>query len=166
MVPACWPVLGRRLSRYESFPIDGEFRSRCQVRQIFDRAALVDSGIGEIVDSGRARPGWLSRRRGQDEETKIHAGGRVWHRTGDAGYFDRQGRLWLLGRCAAKVTDRDGTLYPLAVEAAASDVPGVQRSAFVAHHGRRILVAEAAPAFEARDLPDILIAPARMGADH
>jgi acyl-CoA synthetase (AMP-forming)/AMP-acid ligase II len=106
-----------------------------------DREALVDGGIGEIVVSGAHVLGGYLDGAG-DEETKIHAGGRIWHRTGDAGYFDRQGRLWLLGRCAAKVTDHDGTLYPLAVECAASDVPGLRRSAFVRHQGRRVLVAE------------------------
>ena len=106
-----------------------------------DREALVDGGIGEIVVSGAHVLGGYLDGAG-DEETKIHAGGRVWHRTGDAGYFDRQGRLWLLGRCAAKVSDRDGILYPFAVECAASDVPGLRRSAFVRHQGRRVLVAE------------------------
>ncbi len=77
-----------------------------------------------------------------DEETKIRVGDRVWHRTGDAGYFDARGRLWLLGRCAAKVSDDDGVLYPFAVECAASEVAGVRRSAFVSHRGRRVLVVE------------------------
>ena len=120
-----------------------------------DREALVDGGIGEIVVSGAHVLGGYLDGAG-DEETKIHAGGRVWHRTGDAGYFDRQRRLWLLGRCAARVTDRDGTLYPLAVEAAASDVPGVHRSAFVAYNGRRVLVTEAAATVEAGSLRDVL----------
>ena len=106
-----------------------------------DREALVDGGIGEIVVSGAHVLGGYLDGAG-DEETKIHAVGRVWHRTGDAGYFDRQGRLWLLGRCAAKVSDRDGILYPFAVECAASDVPGLRRSAFAQHQGRRVLVAE------------------------
>jgi acyl-CoA synthetase (AMP-forming)/AMP-acid ligase II len=62
-----------------------------------------------------------------DEETKIHVGGKVWHRTGDAGWIDKQGCLWLLGRCSAKlppslVTPPElpaGALdYPFAVEAA------------------------------------------------
>ena len=45
-----------------------------------------------------------------DEETKITVGEHVWHRTGDAGYLDAQGRLWLLGRCSAKANDNDGVL--------------------------------------------------------
>lgn len=80
-----------------------------------------------------------------DDETKLEVDGRVWHRTGDAGYLDREGRLWLLGRCSAKVTDSDGVVYPFTVETAASDVPGVARTAFLTHGGKRVLVVEAQP---------------------
>jgi acyl-CoA synthetase (AMP-forming)/AMP-acid ligase II len=66
----------------------------------------------------------------------------VWHRTGDAGYVDAAGRLWLLGRCAAKVHDTRGTLYPFAVECAASAHPAVHRSALVVRGGRRALAVE------------------------
>jgi acyl-CoA synthetase (AMP-forming)/AMP-acid ligase II len=97
---------------------------------------------GEIVVSGEhVLTSYLD---GQgDEETKIKVDGRIWHRTGDAGYLDGQRRLWLLGRSAAKVCDAGGVLYPFAVECAASGIPGVRRSAFVLHHNRRLLVVEA-----------------------
>jgi olefin beta-lactone synthetase len=100
-----------------------------------------DSPAGEIAVSGDHVLGSYLDRVG-DEETKVADGDRVWHRTGDAGYLDRRGRLWLLGRCAERVSDDMGELYPFAVEAAASDVPGVARSAFVRHRGRRLLVVE------------------------
>lgn len=96
---------------------------------------------GEIVVAGEhVLTGYLDGY--GDEETKIKVGGRVWHRTGDAGYLDSKGRLWLLGRCAAKAVDGARTLYPFAVESAASDVPGVTRTAFVLHRQQRILAAE------------------------
>jgi acyl-CoA synthetase (AMP-forming)/AMP-acid ligase II len=108
-----------------------------------DRAALGFDAAGEIVVAGdHVLRGYLDG--AGDDETKICAGDRVWHRTGDAGYLDAAGRLWLLGRCAARVEDADGVLYPFAVECAASDVPGVARSAFVSHRGRRLLVVEPA----------------------
>jgi olefin beta-lactone synthetase len=62
----------------------------------------------------------------QDCETKLRdADGTLWHRTGDAGYLDRAGRLWLLGR----VKDRAGAHWPFAIETAARRWPGVQRAA-------------------------------------
>ena len=107
----------------------------------FARETLPHSTTGEIVVSGdHVLPGYLDGR--GDAETKIRVGGQVWHRTGDAGYLDASGRLWLLGRCAAKVDDDRGRVYPFAVECAASDVEGLRRSAFAGHGGARALVVE------------------------
>jgi acyl-CoA synthetase (AMP-forming)/AMP-acid ligase II len=99
---------------------------------------------GEIVVSGdHVIPGYL---RGLgDEETKFRVDGGVWHRTGDAGYLDTQGRLWLLGRCVARIQDAHGDLYPFAAETAVYQDPGVRRVALVAHRGRRILAVEFYP---------------------
>jgi len=106
-----------------------------------ERESIGPDHVGEIIVSGEhVLPGYLD---GQgDEETKIRVDGAVWHRTGDAGYLDGSGRLWLLGRCAAKATDAAGVLYPFAVECAAGEVAGVGRTAFVMHRGARVLAAE------------------------
>jgi acyl-CoA synthetase (AMP-forming)/AMP-acid ligase II len=77
-----------------------------------------------------------------DAETKFRVDGRVWHRTGDAGYWDERGRLWLLGRCAAVIKDARGELYPFTVECALSHIAGVRRSAVVARSGHRVLAVE------------------------
>jgi acyl-CoA synthetase (AMP-forming)/AMP-acid ligase II len=96
---------------------------------------------GEIVVTGEhVLTGYLHGR--GDEETKFKVDGQVWHRTGDVGYVDTEGRLWLLGRCAAKINDAHGTLYPFAVECAASHHPHSRRAALVQHKGRRLLVVE------------------------
>ena len=106
-----------------------------------ERESVAGTAAGEIVVSGgHVLTGYLGGL--GDEETKIRVGDAVWHRTGDAGYLDDRGRLWLLGRCAAKVSDSKGVLYPFAVECAASGIAGVRRSAFVEHDGRRLLVVE------------------------
>jgi acyl-CoA synthetase (AMP-forming)/AMP-acid ligase II len=78
-----------------------------------------------------------------DEETKFRVDGAVWHRTGDAGRLDGRGRLWLLGRCTARIEDAHGTLYPFGVECVAMTFPAVRRAAVLAHGGRRLLVVEA-----------------------
>ncbi|PYR79839.1 MAG: AMP-dependent synthetase [Acidobacteria bacterium] len=119
-----------------------------------ERERLGPNRIGEIVVSGdHVLAGYLDG--AGDEETKIRVGARVWHRTGDAGRFDEHGRLWLLGRCAARVEDERGVVYPFAVECAASDIAGVRRTAFVLHQKRRVLVVElrhGAPAAAADEL--------------
>ena len=77
-----------------------------------------------------------------DEETKFSVDGVVWHRTGDVGYLDERGRLWLLGRADAVIEDSRGTLHPFAVECAAREVLGVRRVAAMAHDGKRLLILE------------------------
>jgi acyl-CoA synthetase (AMP-forming)/AMP-acid ligase II len=106
-----------------------------------ERESLGRDAVGEIVVAGdHVLSGYLDGV--GDEETKIRVGDRVWHRTGDAGYMDGRGCLWLLGRCSARVRDTDGELYPFAVECAASEIPGVRRSAFLQREGQRTLVVE------------------------
>lgn len=107
----------------------------------FDEAEMPEGQAGEIVVSGEhVLSGYLH---GQgDEETKFRVDGVTWHRTGDAGYMDGRGRLWLLGRCVARIQDEHGTLYPFAPEAAAYTDSNVRRAAFVAHRGKRVLAVE------------------------
>jgi acyl-CoA synthetase (AMP-forming)/AMP-acid ligase II len=107
----------------------------------FDVSCHADGESGEIVVSGgHVLPGYLHGR--GDAETKIRVDGTVWHRTGDAGYLDGHGRLWLLGRCAATIRDDRGTLYPFAVETAVYHDPAVRRAAAVAYRGKRVLAVE------------------------
>jgi acyl-CoA synthetase (AMP-forming)/AMP-acid ligase II len=96
---------------------------------------------GEIVVSGgHVLSGYLHGK--GDEETKFHVEGEVWHRTGDAGYLDAEGRLWLLGRCVARIRDAHGDLWPFAAETAVYQDPQVRRAAVVAYKGKRILAIE------------------------
>ncbi|HEX2099922.1 MAG TPA: AMP-binding protein [Candidatus Synoicihabitans sp.] len=78
-----------------------------------------------------------------DAETKFSVDGKIWHRTGDAGLLDERGRLWLLGRCAARIEDAHGVLYPFGVECVAMTYPTVRRAAVLSYAGRRLLVIEA-----------------------
>ena len=110
-----------------------------------DRWTVAPGEAGEIVVTGaHVVPGYLNGV--GDEETKFRVEGRVWHRTGDLGRTDDEGRLWLLGRASAVITDERGTLHPFAVECAARERLALRRVAVVAHRGRRVLVAESSPA--------------------
>lgn len=107
------------------------------------RVRIVDEEIqvaGEHVVQGYLDPA-------RDASTKVRdADGTVWHRTGDAGRFDAQGRLWLLGRVEGRV----GALRPFPVEAAARTWPGVRRAALVGVNDRAVLAVEG----DAAHLPD------------
>jgi acyl-CoA synthetase (AMP-forming)/AMP-acid ligase II len=106
---------------------------------------------GEIIVTGEhVLPGYLGGL--GDEETKFRVDGEVWHRTGDAGRIDAEGRLWLLGRCAARIDDAHGRLYAFGVECAAMAFAEVRRAAVLAYGGRRVLFLEAPSA--AGDLPE------------
>lgn len=111
----------------------------------FDATTQPAGVPGEIVvHGGHVLPGYVGGV--GDAETKIRVDGAIWHRTGDSGMLDERGRLWLLGRTAARIVDDRGTLYPFAVEAAARQVPGVARAALIGWKGRRLLLVEPDPA--------------------
>jgi acyl-CoA synthetase (AMP-forming)/AMP-acid ligase II len=95
---------------------------------------------GEIVVSGEHV--LTERLSNDDEPTTFFVAGAAWHRTGDAGFVDGRGRLWLLGRCAARIEDRHGVVYPLAAEAPFYQDPGVRRAALASRGGRRIVLVE------------------------
>ena len=96
---------------------------------------------GEILVAGaHVNSGYLDPAR--DAETKIPDGDRIWHRTGDAGRMDENGRLWLQGRHGAEVCG----LHPFSVEAAARTWPGVKAAALIGLQGKPLLVIEGNPA--------------------
>jgi len=107
----------------------------------FSGQCLAAGGVGEIVVSGEHVIQGYADSAG-DRTTKIRVHDTVWHRTGDAGYFDGSGRLWLVGRCAAALQDSRGTVYPFQVEYAVNAVRGIRRAALVEKDGDRVLVVE------------------------
>ena len=104
----------------------------------FNDMCLPAGQPGEIVVNGNhVLKGYLNGV--GDSETKFSVGDAIWHRTGDCGYIDERGRLWLMGRASAVIRDSRGTLYPFAVECAAMQMPQVQRAAVLGRNGSRIL---------------------------
>ena len=54
-----------------------------------------------------------------------------WHRTGDVGHFDAEGRLWIEGRLVHVVVTAEGPVTPVGIERRVEGVPGVSRAAVV-----------------------------------
>lgn len=56
---------------------------------------------------------------------------RLWHRIGDMGYLDHQGRLWFLGRASHAIKIADTYHFSIACEAIFNRHPQVKRSALI-----------------------------------
>ncbi|GAA2174808.1 alpha/beta fold hydrolase [Agrococcus versicolor] len=54
-----------------------------------------------------------------------------WHRTGDVGHLDAQGRLWVEGRLPHVLVTADGPVAPVGAEQDVERVPAVRRAAVV-----------------------------------
>ncbi len=132
--------------------------------------------VGEIVVHGvHVLTGYLDGV--GDAENKFSVVGQIWHRTGDLGAFDAQGRLWLLGRCSAAIHDSHGPAYPFAIETAARQFTEIIAAAFCQIDQERVLVIETkldqatastllAPLSRQFHLDRLIIAPVPMDGRH
>jgi acyl-CoA synthetase (AMP-forming)/AMP-acid ligase II len=95
--------------------------------------ALPPGQVGEIIVQGpQVTPAYYSRP-GATALAKIPdpATGSFYHRMGDVGYFDEQGRLWFCGRKSQRVETPAGTFFTIPCEAVFNTHPQVQRTALV-----------------------------------
>jgi acyl-CoA synthetase (AMP-forming)/AMP-acid ligase II len=107
----------------------------------FQTARAAAHVVGEIVVAGRhIIDGYIGGI--GNSESKIKVGCRIFHRTGDAGYLDSNGNLFLVGRASMKIDTPGGSVYPLAVEAAAMATGLVDSCAFLLVDNKRVLVAK------------------------
>lgn len=58
---------------------------------------------------------------------KIKDGSTVWHRMGDVGYLDAQGRFWFCGRKSHRVQTASGTMFTIPCEAIVNQHPAIYR---------------------------------------
>ncbi len=99
----------------------------------FSQTVELPIGItGEIVVHGPTSTDMYWDRDEQTRLAKIQdAENRTWHRMGDAGYFDEQGRLWYCGRKSQRVVNAESTLFADQIEAIFNVHPEVARTALV-----------------------------------
>ncbi len=107
----------------------------------FETLMQKNDSIGEIIVTGAHVVNRYLDSRSEEKEF-IHVGSTTWLRTGDAGRLDERDRLWLMGRCTARVRDGESSYYPLAVEPAISLISGIKRSAYLQANGKKVLVIE------------------------
>ncbi len=94
--------------------------------------ALAFDELGELIVSG---PNISPRYFGEPESTAKNKtydeDGVVWHRLGDVGVCDVQGRFWVAGRVGHRVRTVDGVLSPMHAETILDTHPAVLRSGLV-----------------------------------
>ncbi|TXH28083.1 MAG: hypothetical protein E6Q99_02870, partial [Elusimicrobia bacterium] len=114
-----------------------------------ERLGLPPGVIGEIVVKGPIVTAAYDRRERETALAKIREGDAVWHRMGDAGYFDSEGRLWYCGRKSHRVETVAGPLFSVPVEEIFNAHPGVRRTALIGlgerPRQRPVLVVEPRP---------------------
>ena len=94
-------------------------------------SVLAQGQIGEIVVRGPMATRSYHDAPAQTALAKIADGNSFWHRMGDLGYLDAQGRLWMCGRKSERVRMRGRTLFTVPCEGIFDAHPSVRRSALV-----------------------------------
>src|SRR5437867_2276124 len=114
-----------------------------------DRLVLPHGQIGELVVKGPVVTREYFRRERDSALAKIKDGDAWWHRMGDVGYLDEQGRVWYCGRKGDRVQTTSGTLFTDPCEAIFNQHQDVCRSGLVGvgsvGHQRPVIVIEPQP---------------------
>lgn len=101
------------------------------IANIADSEELPLGEIGELIVCGPQTSARYATPAQANPGSKIADGHRSWHRMGDVGYFDEEGRFWYCGRKSQRVHTRNGPLFTEKIEAVFNTLPGVRRSALV-----------------------------------
>ena len=64
----------------------------------------------------------------------------IWHKTGDAGYFDEKQRLWLVGRNKEIFVKNNKKIGSLMIEYIVDSLPEVKKSAFLKNKNNQLLI--------------------------
>ncbi|MFV8749642.1 fatty acid CoA ligase family protein [Nannocystaceae bacterium ST9] len=97
-----------------------------------DDLLVPDGEIGEIAVRGPMVTESYLHDEGNTGRAKILEGERIWHRMGDVGWRDEQGRIWFCGRKTHRVDlPESATMFSVCVENVFDTHPAVYRSALV-----------------------------------
>lgn len=103
-----------------------------------DHADSVSDVTGEVVIRAPWMKAGYDRRWGIEHRTAREG----WHRTGDVGHLDAQGRLWIEGRLSHVISTATGPVTPVAAEEAAAQAAGTALAGCVGvgPRGRQVVV--------------------------
>jgi len=101
------------------------------ILDIDDAIELPTFEIGEVIVRAPSTTREYYRRPEATAQAKITDGDSFWHRMGDTGYQDDEGRLWFCGRKAHIVETSAGRMFTILCEAIFNEHPDVFRSALI-----------------------------------
>lgn len=104
-----------------------------------DELELPKGQIGEIIVSGDAVNKTYIDNPKAVAENKIKTEKTVWHKTGDSGYLDENGQLFLTGRVSKIIHHNEKTYYPFVIENNLKNIEGVKDGTLLLISGRLIL---------------------------
>ncbi|MBN1288660.1 MAG: AMP-binding protein [Actinobacteria bacterium] len=101
------------------------------VEEYSDELLAGDGRVGEIMIRGDHVSTRYHKRPDADCDHKVREGTKIWHRMGDLGWIDDQGRVWFCGRKTHRVETGENTLFTVPCENVFNSDPRVKRSALV-----------------------------------
>lgn len=98
--------------------------------------------IGEIIVSGKHVLRHYLHNPGALRRNKIFVGEQCWHRTGDSGYLDKNGQVFLTGRCSSLIYRTKKVISPFICEARFQELDGVKSGTILQISDKTVAVLE------------------------
>lgn len=105
----------------------------CSDSKEFQKLILPPFQIGEIIVSGSHVLKEYYNNRELLKQNKIFVGQDCWHRTGDSGYLDNEGKLYLTGRCTTLIFTEEQIIAPFIYENYFQSIHGIEIGTIMAH---------------------------------
>ena len=116
-------------------PIDGPVEN-------FESTWLEQGKVGEICVEGRHVLKEYYNSEKAQKLAKISYNSQIWHRTGDAGYLDGDGNLFLMGRVKNRFEHDGHDIYVFPIENALSEIEGAEIGTVIKLNDKIIIVIE------------------------
>ena len=108
----------------------------------FESMWLQNGEIGEICVEGKHVLKEYYNSEEAQKFAKIQYNGQIWHRTGDAGYLDKDGNLFLMGRVKNRFEHNGREVYVFPIENALIEIEGIEIGTVLKHNDKIIIAAE------------------------
>ncbi|MDR0802194.1 AMP-binding protein [Fluviicola sp.] len=118
------------------------------------RLELQKGNIGEIIVSGKAVNTSYTDNPQAVAENKIKTEQTTWHRTGDSGYLDEKGQLFLTGRTSQIIHHNEKIYYPFVIENRLKNIEGVTAGTLLLVKNKLILALCTTNFFNEKNISD------------